>query len=113
MSDLMITEADVELVPPQARRLGGHAQRQRAGHPGHGGHPSLPRAGNEVEGFDGSVHFGSQAAGAGAGKVSFNPFSITRKIDQASPVVLPDGDLPAPVEQFVGVPVVVHDVGEI
>ena len=28
---------------------------------------------------------GSQGAGAGAGKITFNPFSITRKIDNASP----------------------------
>ena len=28
---------------------------------------------------------GSQSSGAGAGKVTFNPFSITRKIDVASP----------------------------
>ncbi len=27
---------------------------------------------------------GSQSSGAGAGKVTFNPFSITRKIDVAS-----------------------------
>ena len=28
---------------------------------------------------------GSQSTGAGAGKATFNPFSITRKIDKASP----------------------------
>ena len=28
---------------------------------------------------------GSQSSGAGAGKVTFNPFSITRKIDASSP----------------------------
>jgi type VI secretion system Hcp family effector len=32
------------------------------------------------------LNIGSQSAGAGAGKVSFNPFSITRKVDCASPV---------------------------
>jgi len=31
------------------------------------------------------LNIGSQAGGSGAGKVTFNPFSITRKIDQASP----------------------------
>jgi type VI protein secretion system component Hcp len=31
---------------------------------------------------------GSQSSGAGAGKVTFNPFSITRKVDKASPVLL-------------------------
>ena len=30
------------------------------------------------------VHGGSQSSGAGAGKVTFNPFSITRKIDVSS-----------------------------
>ena len=29
---------------------------------------------------------GSSSTGAGAGKVTFNPFSITRKVDKASPV---------------------------
>jgi type VI secretion system secreted protein Hcp len=32
-----------------------------------------------------TLNIGSQTSGAGAGKVTFNPFSITRKIDQASP----------------------------
>jgi type VI secretion system secreted protein Hcp len=31
------------------------------------------------------LNIGSQSAGAGAGKVTFNPFSITRKVDCASP----------------------------
>jgi hypothetical protein len=30
---------------------------------------------------------GSQSSGAGAGKITFNPFSITRKTDGASPSV--------------------------
>ena len=33
------------------------------------------------------LNIGSQSRGAGAGKVTFNPFSITRKIDQASPIM--------------------------
>jgi type VI secretion system secreted protein Hcp len=32
-----------------------------------------------------TLSIGSAASGAGAGKVTFNPFSITRKIDKASP----------------------------
>ena len=28
---------------------------------------------------------GSQSTGAGAGKVTFNPFSITKRVDKASP----------------------------
>lgn len=31
------------------------------------------------------LNIGSQSTGAGAGKVTFNPFSITRKIDKSSP----------------------------
>lgn len=34
-----------------------------------------------------TLNIGSQASGAGAGKVTFNPFSITRKTDRASPLL--------------------------
>ena len=34
-----------------------------------------------------TLNIGSQSTGAGAGKVTFNPFSITRKIDKASPIL--------------------------
>jgi type VI secretion system Hcp family effector len=33
-----------------------------------------------------TLGIGSQSTGAGAGKVTFNPFSITRKVDKSSPV---------------------------
>jgi type VI secretion system Hcp family effector len=33
-----------------------------------------------------TLGIGSQSTGAGAGKVMFNPFSITRKVDKSSPV---------------------------
>jgi len=33
------------------------------------------------------LNIGSQSQGAGAGKVTFNPFSITRPIDKSSPVL--------------------------
>ncbi len=43
----------------------------------------------EVEDFsfdvEQTLNIGSQSSGAGAGKIAFNPFSITRKIDRASP----------------------------
>jgi len=43
----------------------------------------------EVEDFsfdiEQTLNIGSQSTGSGAGKVTFNPFSITRKIDKASP----------------------------
>ena len=32
-----------------------------------------------------TLNIGSQSTGAGAGRVAFNPFSITRKVDRASP----------------------------
>ena len=32
-----------------------------------------------------TINMSSQSSGAGAGKVAFNPFKITRKIDKASP----------------------------
>ncbi len=44
----------------------------------------------EIEDFsfdiEQTLNIGSQSTGAGAGKVTFNPFSITRKIDKSSPV---------------------------
>jgi type VI secretion system secreted protein Hcp len=33
------------------------------------------------------LNIGSQSKGAGAGKVTFNPFSITRPIDKSSPII--------------------------
>ena len=45
----------------------------------------------EIEDFSFDVaqtlNIGSQSSGAGAGKVTFNPFSITRKVDKASPLL--------------------------
>ena len=34
-----------------------------------------------------TLNIGSQSSGAGAGKVTFNPFSVTRKTDRASPLL--------------------------
>src|SRR3974377_2069083 len=34
-----------------------------------------------------TLNIGSQASGAGAGKITFNPFTITRKTDKSSPVL--------------------------
>jgi type VI secretion system secreted protein Hcp len=43
----------------------------------------------EVEDFsfdvEQTLNIGSQSTGSGAGKIAFNPFSITRKIDQSTP----------------------------
>ena len=36
------------------------------------------------------LNIGSQSSGAGAGKIAFNPFSITRKSDIASPILFQD-----------------------
>jgi type VI secretion system secreted protein Hcp len=33
-----------------------------------------------------TLNIGSQSTGAGAGRITFNPFSITRKIDKQSPI---------------------------
>ena len=45
----------------------------------------------EIEDFsfdvEQTLNIGSQSTGAGAGKITFNPFSITRKIDVSSPVL--------------------------
>lgn len=38
-------------------------------------------------GMEQQLNIGSQSTGAGAGKPTFNPFSITRKIDKASPTL--------------------------
>jgi type VI secretion system Hcp family effector len=60
-----------------------------------GGNPALTALAKsnqlfEVEDYsfdiEQTLNIGSQSVGAGAGKVTFNPFSITRKIDRASPV---------------------------
>lgn len=32
-----------------------------------------------------TLNIGSQSSGAGAGKVTFNPFSITRSLDKTTP----------------------------
>jgi len=44
----------------------------------------------EVEDYsfdiENTLNIGSQSTGIGAGKPTFNPFSITRKIDRASPI---------------------------
>ena len=51
------------------------------------------KAGNifEIDDFSFDIeqvlNIGSQSSGAGAGKVTFNPFSITRKTDRASPML--------------------------
>ena len=37
-----------------------------------------------------TLSIGSQSGGAGAGKVTFNPFSITRQVDSASPTFFHD-----------------------
>lgn len=53
--------------------------------------PTALTAGNvfEVEDYsfdvEQTLNIGSQSSGAGAGKITFNPFSITRAIDLASP----------------------------
>lgn len=106
MSDLMITEADVssfrDKLDEWAATLSDSEQAILAMVAAR----AFPDAagGDEVEGFG----IGSQSSGAGAGKASFNPFSITRKVDKASPIFFQMS-----LDQFVGVPVVIHDGSEI
>jgi hypothetical protein len=49
-----------------------------------GGSPLNPQDLHQAET---TLNIGSQSSGAGAGKVTFNPFSITRHVDKASPVL--------------------------
>lgn len=55
------------------------------------GKPGQPGQLFEIEDYSFDIeqvlNIGSQSSGAGAGKVTFNPFSITRKIDCASPIL--------------------------
>ena len=48
-----------------------------------------------------TLNIGSQSAGSGAGKVTFDPFTITRKIDCASPILFQMACAGTPF-QFVG-----------
>jgi type VI protein secretion system component Hcp len=42
--------------------------------------------GQQLQQTEPTLSIGSQSTGAGAGKVTFNPFSITRKVDKSSPI---------------------------
>ena len=58
--------------------------------PGQGTVPSGGPAMFEIQDFnfdiEQTLNIGSSSSGAGAGKITFNPFSITRKIDKCSPI---------------------------
>jgi type VI protein secretion system component Hcp len=51
---------------------------------------SRPKPTFEIQDFsfdiEQTLSIGSQTSGAGAGKVKFNQFSITRRIDKSSPI---------------------------
>lgn len=57
------------------------------------GRPALTGAGAVFELIDyafdveQTLNIGSQSTGAGAGKITFNPFSITRQVDRISPLL--------------------------
>ncbi len=59
----------------------------------------------EIEDFsfdiEQTLNIGSQSTGAGAGKVTFNPFSITRKIDRSSPTLFSMSCSGTPFEEVV------------
>ncbi len=38
--------------------------------------------------FEQTINIGSQSSGGGAGKVTFNPFTVNRKVDRASPTFM-------------------------
>jgi hypothetical protein len=58
-------------------RKNGHDEKEReVSEEGHGASESSGRSNKAAK-----IRGGSQSSGAGAGKVNFNPFSITRKID--------------------------------
>ena len=46
------------------------------------------------------LNIGSQSSGAGAGKITFNPFSITRKIDIVSPLLFQDACTGSPIKNM-------------
>jgi len=46
-----------------------------------------------------TLNIGSQSTGAGAGRVTFNPYSITRKIDQSSPIFYENACSGTPFQQ--------------
>lgn len=47
-----------------------------------------------------TLNIGSQSSGAGAGKITFNPFSITKKIDVLSPLLFQDCASGRPFEKL-------------
>ncbi len=47
--------------------------------------PAFPNQSN-------TSRIGSQSSGPGAGKVTFNPFSVTKKADKSSPAFMRKGD---------------------
>src|SRR3954449_4154902 len=66
------------------------------------GSPAQPKL-FEIEDFsfdiEQTLNIGSQSTGAGAGKVTFNPFSITRKIDRCSPILYESACSGTPFQQ--------------
>jgi type VI secretion system secreted protein Hcp len=61
----------------------GEAYAYKGDHPGQCGLFEIEDYSFDIEQV---LNIGSQSSGAGAGKVTFKPFSITRKIDCASPI---------------------------
>lgn len=69
--DTAKNEAEVKLNGPESSEL---SESDLEGVVGGGNSPST----DDIEQV---LNIGSQSSGAGAGKVTFNPFSITRKVD--------------------------------
>jgi type VI protein secretion system component Hcp len=85
-----MAQAYVVFIPSSGVPLAGESTAARVDDPFLAA-ASVPTAGAlfEIEDWstdlEQTLNIGSQSTGAGAGKVVFNPFSITRKVDQASP----------------------------
>jgi type VI secretion system secreted protein Hcp len=90
----LISESQVNLVENgDEKNLFAPFQKAHASDKGIGNKISKPQQGTlfEIEDYsfdiEQTLNIGSQSTGAGAGRVTFNPFSITRKIDCASPIL--------------------------
>jgi type VI secretion system secreted protein Hcp len=72
-----------EIVNPFISAVGGSTNASQAGGGKASGLFEIEDYSFDIEQI---LNIGSASSGAGAGKITFNPFSITRKIDRASPI---------------------------
>jgi type VI secretion system secreted protein Hcp len=72
-------DGDCEIVDPFVKALGGQTNAK-------GKATGLFEIEDYSFDIEQVLNIGSASSGAGAGKITFNPFSITRKVDRASPI---------------------------